>query len=283
MRPNASYDFAAAAEAAAFIRQQASTPLRVAIVSGTGLGDMAEALESSITISYRDIPHFPAPTTETHRGRLVLGNLAGQSAAVLQGRFHLYEGYAPQAVTFPIRVMQALGVAILILTNAAGGLNPGFRPGQIMIIDDHINLTGENPLIGPNEDQWGPRFPDMSAPYSPHLIALAQGAARPLNMTLAHGIYAGLKGPSLETPAEMRYLRNVGADAVGFSTVMETIAAAHAGMQVLGLSVITNACTPDAPAPADVNQIISLAQKTSPLLSAVIAGVCKRIGNSGAD
>ena len=272
------YDPAAAAEAADFIRRQARTMPRAAVLTGTGLGDMAKAFEIQTTIAYQDIPHFPIPTMETHRGRLVLGNMAGQPVALLQGRFHLYEGCVPRAVTFPIRAMQALGIKVLILTNAAGGLNLDFAPGQIMIIDDHINLTGTNPLTGPNEDRWGARFPDMTAAYSPHLADLARAAARRLNMTLTRGIYAGLIGPSLETPAEMRYLRAIGADAVGFSTVMETIAAVHAGMQVLGLSVITNVCRPDAPVPADVDQIIAVAQKATPLLTSVITGIIKQLG-----
>lgn len=278
MSRSSRYDSADAAEAAAFVRQQMHTAPQAAIVTGTGLGGMAAALDVRTSLDYRDIPHFPEATIQTHQGSLLLGDVAGQPVVLLQGRFHLYEGYAPQAVAFPIRVMQALGVGVLILTNASGGLNPRFAPGQLMIIDDHINLTGLNPLVGPNEDRWGPRFPDMTAAYSPHLVKLARAAAQSLNLAFVHGVYAGLKGPCLETPAEMRYLRTIGADAVGFSTVMETIAAVHAGMQVLGLSVITNSCLPDGPTPADVDQIIAVAQKTAPQLASLITRIIDQIG-----
>ena len=201
----------------------------------------------------------------------------GQQLLVLQGRFHLYEGYSPLAVTFPVRALQALGVQCLILTNAAGGLNPLFATGDIMIIEDHINLTGANPLVGRNEDRWGPRFVGVTHAYDGHLQDLAQGAAGDLEVGVQKGVYAGLTGPSLETPAEMRYLRTIGADAVGFSTVMEAITAVHAGMQVLGLSVITNMCLPDAPTPAQVDEIIAAAQGAAPYLETIIGRVIERL------
>lgn len=231
-----------------------------------------------MTLSYGEIPHFPASTVQSHYGRLSSGGFAGQGIILLQGRFHLYEGYAPEAVTFPIRVLQALGIEVLIMTNAAGGLNPLFAAGDIMIIEDHINLTGANPLVGPNNEEWGVRFPEMTAAYSWPLQELAQSAAGLLEVGVQKGIYAGLTGPSLETPAEMRFLRTIGAEAVGFSTVMETIAAVHARIEVLALSVITNMCLPDAPVTADVDEIIATAQAAGPHLETIITHVIKGLG-----
>ena len=217
---------------------------------------------------------MPATTVKSHVGRLLVGSLQTKSVIALQGRFHLYEGFAPLEVTFPIRIMQELGVKILILSNAAGGLNPGFAAGDLMIITDHINLTGSNPLSGPNEDIWGIRFPDMSAAYAKKLVALAEQAGKDSGIYLHKGVYAGLQGPSLETPAEIRFLRAIGADAVGFSTVQEVIAAVHAGMQVLGLSIITNVHNPDDPAPATVDDIIAVAQNTAARLETIIRNSC---------
>jgi purine-nucleoside phosphorylase len=196
---------------------------------------------------------------------------------VMQGRFHLYEGYTPGEVTFPVRVMQALGVQHLILSNAAGGMNAALRQGDLMVIRDHINLTGENPLIGPNHDDWGPRFPDMTAAYDRSLVQLSRRAADGLGIPLKSGVYAGLKGPSLETPAEIRYLKTIGADAVGFSTVMETIAAVHAGIYVLGLSIITNINDPDRPVPASVAAIVAAATRATPMLNRLIEAVVAQI------
>jgi purine-nucleoside phosphorylase len=272
-----SYDRFAAMEAADYLRTCCRDRPQVAIMAGTGLGDMVDSLQVQAAIDYSAIPHFPLSTVQTHAGRWVFGRWAGRAAVLLQGRFHLYEGYTPQAVTFPIRVLQALGVGTLVLTNAAGGLNPAFRAGEIMIVADHINLTGANPLAGPNEEDWGPRFPDMTAAYTPHLRAMALAEARALGLSAPAGVYVGLKGPSLETPAEMRFLRTIGADAVGFSTVMESIAAAHAGMHVLALSTITNMCLPDTAKPADVAGIIAVAQDATPHLSALIGGVLHRL------
>jgi purine-nucleoside phosphorylase len=228
-------------------------------------------------LDYGDIPHFPVSTVVGHSGRLMVGTLAGQTVIVMQGRFHLYEGYAPTTVTFPVRVMQALGVRHLILSNAAGGMNPAFRQGDLMVIKDHINLTGENPLIGDNDDDWGPRFPDMTAAYDRALAQCSRRAADSLGIALKSGVYAGLKGPSLETPAEVRYLQNIGADAVGFSTVMENIAAVHAGMRVLGLSTITNINDPDHAVPASVEDIIAAANRSAPVLSRLIRAVVAQI------
>jgi purine-nucleoside phosphorylase len=202
---------------------------------------------------------------------------------IMQGRFHLYEGYPPRAVAFPVRVMQQLGVEYLILTNAAGGLNPHFRPGDLMGISDHINLTGANPLVGPNEQDWGVRFPDMSRAYDPRLQRLATDGARKVQVRLQTGVYAGLKGPSLETPAEVRYLKIIGADAVGFSTVQEVIAARHAGMRILGLATITNISDPDAPLPATMEEIIAVARATAPKLAALIHAVVEHIEDDSKD
>jgi purine-nucleoside phosphorylase len=242
-------------------------------MAGTGLGDMAAALEIETVVDYGEIPNFPLSTVQSHAGRWIFGRWAGRPVVLLQGRLHLYEGYSPQAVTFPIRVLQALGVKTLVMTNASGGLNPAFNCGDIMLVADHINLTGANPLIGPNEALWGPRFPDMTAAYTPVLREMALRQAQALGIELSSGVYAGLKGPSLETPAEMRFLRTIGADAVGFSTVMETIAAVHGGLHVLAFATITNMCMPDNAQPADVEAIIAVAQSATPRLAAIIGRV----------
>lgn len=257
-------------EAAAFLRRQSPLVPALGLLTGTGLGGCAENMEVECDIPYADIPHFPISTVSGHRGRLLLGRIKGHAAVVFQGRFHLYEGYHPREVVLPIRVMQALGAGVFIVTNAAGGLNPAFRPGDIMRMTDHINLTGENPLVGPNESTWGIRFPDMSCVYDPVLGERAQAAAESLGWTLRRGVYAGLKGPSLETPAEIRFLTTIGADAVGLSTVQEVIAAVHAGMRILGLSVITNVNHPDHPVPATLEEIIDVADQAAPRLSLLI-------------
>ncbi len=266
-------------EAVDFLHRTIPPEPRTAILAGTGLGDMVDACEVYASIEYGRIPHFPLSTVQSHAGRLVAGSLAGQPVIILQGRFHLYEGYGPKAVVFPIRVLQALGVRTLVITNASGGLNPSFGPGDIMVIGDHINLTGANPLVGPNESEWGPRFPDMTSAYDARLRQWALDAAKGADGGVQQGVYAGLKGPSLETPAEMRFLRTIGADAVGFSTVMETIAAVHGGMRVLGLSTITNLCMPDAPSPAGVDDIIAVAEAAAPRLAAIIKGVVSRLAS----
>jgi purine-nucleoside phosphorylase len=249
----------------------------IGLLTGTGLGESAESMAIETTINYQDIPHFPISTVQTHVGRMLSGHLNGCPVIAMQGRFHLYEGYHPLEVTFPIRVMQQLGVRILILSNAAGGLNPKFKPGDIMLIADHINLTGANPLIGPNEDSWGIRFPDMSRAYDETLIAAAERIAKKAGAYLQKGIYAGLTGPSLETPSEVKFLQTIGADAVGFSTVQEVIAAVHSGMRVLGLSTITNVHNPDDPVPATVEEIIEVAKGATALLETIIKGVTKKI------
>ncbi len=260
-------------QAAAFLRERITAPPQVGLLTGTGLGDTASGMEVTAALDYTAIPHFPVPTVQSHAGRLLGGDIQGRSVVLLQGRFHLYEGWSPAEVVFPIRVLQEMGVRHLVLTNAAGGLNPALRAGEIVLIGDHINLTGENPLIGPNEERWGARFPDMSAAYDRRLMRSAERAAEEAGIALRRGTYAGLKGPSLETPAEIRFLRTIGADVVGFSTVMEVIAAVHGGMRVLGLSVVTNVHDPDRPEPASVEAIIATARRAAPRLEKLLNGV----------
>ncbi len=262
-----------AAQAAAHIRERQAVRPEIGLICGTGLGGGVPGMAAPVHLEYPDLPHFARPTVAGHAGRLSLGRVAGRMLAAFQGRFHLYEGYDPLEVTFPVRVLQELGVSCLILTNAAGGLDPDFAPGDLMLIRDHLNLTGANPLCGPNEDRWGPRFPDLSRVYDPAMGAAALESARAGGAPLRQGVYAGLRGPSLETPAEVRFLKTIGAQAVGFSTVMEAIAAAHAGMRVLGLSTITNVNDPDRPVPATLEEIVAVANAAAPRLAALIEGV----------
>ncbi len=260
-------------ESAEYIRRNIAESPTVLVMAGTGLGDCATGVSRVRMFEYVALPHFPKSTVESHAGQLVVGRFGGKTVAVMRGRFHLYEGYSPGEVVFPIRVMQTLGVRTLIITNAAGGLNLNFQGGDIMVMTDHINLTGENPLEGPNHDAWGLRFPGMVDAYDPALRVLALDAGRALGAELREGVYAGLKGPSLETPSEMRFLRIIGADAVGFSTVQEVIAARHGGMRVLGLSVITNLCDPDQPENATVENVVAAAGKAAIRLETIIEKV----------
>jgi purine-nucleoside phosphorylase len=264
-------------ETATWLASKLNLTPETGVITGTGLGEAVGPFDNALTIDYADIPHFPVSTVVGHSGRLIAGTLASHPVLAMRGRFHLYEGYHPAQVTFPVRVMQALGVRYLILSNAAGGMNPAFRQGDLMVIRDHINLTGENPLIGANHDDWGTRFPDMTAAYDRSLIQLSRRAADGLGIPLKSGVYSGLKGPSLETPAEIRFLKTIGADAVGFSTVMETIAAVHAGMRVLGLSIITNINDPDRPVPASAAGIVAAANQAAPMLNRLIAAVVAQI------
>ena len=241
----ATFTLATYDEAAEFIRQRAGLQPKVGLILGSGLGPLAEQVADAIVLPYGEIPHFPVSTVQGHAGRLVIGRLAGQNVCVMQGRFHFYEGYTMQQLTLPVRVMQRLGIETLILTNAAGGVNQTFQVGDLMIIDDHLNLlgmAGANPLRGPNQDEFGVRFPAMNRAYTRSLRQLADAAAVDIGIAVQHGVYAALAGPNFETPAEIRYLRTIGADAVGMSTVPEAIVAHHAGMQVLGISTITNIC-----------------------------------------
>ncbi len=268
-------------EAVTFLSARLNLSPCIGVITGTGLGNAVGALDDAVTIRYQDIPHFPVSTVASHPGQLTVGTLAGHPLLVMQGRFHLYEGYTPIQVTFPVRVMQVLGVRHLILSNAAGGMNLSFSQGDLMIIRDHINLTGENPLVGSNNDDWGPRFPDMTAAYDPELINLCRRVAGSVGMPLQEGVYAGLKGPSLETPAEIRFLKTIGADAVGLSTVMETIAAVHAGMRVIGISTITNINDPDQPKPASLEEIVAVADQAAARLRQLIAALVSGIGGGG--
>ena len=257
--------------AVAFLRQHIVEPPQVLIQLGTGLGELAKAMQGATTLAYEEIPHFPRSTVSSHAGNLVIGRLAGKRTAILQGRFHSYEGYTAREVAFPIRALALLGVQTAIITNASGGLNPAFHPGTLMVFDDHINLLGDNPLRGPNIDAWGPRFPDLSAPYAPELRQLALSLAQRLGLAeTTSGTYVCIPGPSLETPAETRSLRMIGADAVGMSSVPEILVALHAGMRVLGLSVVANVNDPDNFQPILLEDIIASARRAEPRLQQLI-------------
>lgn len=246
---------------------------RAALTLGTGLSDLASEIEEVASLAYQELPGFPLSTVESHAGRLILGRLAGCPVAALAGRFHLYEGYSPQEVTFPVRVLGLLGVETFLFSNAAGGLDPDMQPGRVMLINDHINLTGHNPLRGPNQDEWGERFPDMSQAYDPGLLALARGVAAAQGLTVYEGVYAGLMGPSMETPAETRMLRRLGADAVGMSTVLEVIAARHMGRRVAAFSAISNVNRPEAMEPAPLELVIANASQAGADLARLLKGV----------
>ncbi len=248
---------------------------RVAIILGTGLGGLVRRIKDAREIPYPEIPHFPVPTVASHAGLVVGGRLGGKPVVAFEGRFHAYEGHSLETVTFPVRVAKALGCKILIVSNAAGGLNPGFRRGGLMAIEDHINLMGVNPLVGPNDDRLGPRFPDMCEPYSRRLLGIAERAALRLRIPLHRGVYVGVLGPNLETRAEYRFLRAIGADAVGMSTVPEVIAAVHAGLEVFGVSVISDECIPDALKPVDIEEIIRAAKTAAKPLAALVEAVAK--------
>ena len=257
-------------EAVAAVRKRSSFEPRVAIVLGTGLGALADLVEVEAVVPYEEIPGFPVPTVETHSGRLVLGTLEGTPVAVMQGRFHRYEGYSLQEVTFPIRTLRRLGAETLVVSNVSGGMHPLWAVGDLVLIDDHINLLGDSPLVGPNADDFGPRFPDMSEPYDMELQGKASAAAMDLGIQLHRGVYVAVPGPQLETRAEYRMLRGMGADIVGMSTVPEVIVARHMDMKVMGLSIITDACLPDALEPVDVSRIIAAAGAAEPHLTRLI-------------
>ncbi len=263
--------------AARVVRKRTSLKPDAGIILGTGLGGLADEIEIDTTIPYQEIPGFPLSTVETHAGRLLLGRLANRPVVAMQGRFHRYEGYGLADVTFPVRVMRALGAGTLFVSNACGGMNPLWGPGDLVLLSDHINLLGDNPLVGSNDDRLGPRFPDMSAPYDLDLRALARSAALELGIVLREGVYVAVPGPNLETRAEYRMLRTMGADVVGMSTVPEVIVAVHAGMRVLGISIITDQCLPDALEPADISRIIATASKAEPSLTRLIRSLVGRI------
>jgi purine-nucleoside phosphorylase len=263
-------DIQRAAEA---VRAHAKARPDVGIILGTGLGGLAGEIAVATTVPYEEIPGFPLSTVESHAGRLLLGDLGGKPIIAMQGRFHRYEGYSLAQVTFPVRVLHALGAKTLIVSNACGGMHPLWAPGDLVLLADHINLLGDNPLVGANDERLGPRFPDMSAPYDPALRDLARRAALELGITLREGTYVAVPGPNLETRAEYRMLRAIGADVVGMSTVPEVIVANHEGMRVLGISIITDQCLPDALEPADITRIIATAGRAEPSLTRLIRRV----------
>jgi purine-nucleoside phosphorylase len=270
----------AIAAAVAAIRSHTSAQPEYAIILGTGLGRLADEIRAEATIPYAEIPGFPLSTVETHTGRLIIGRLVDRPVVAMQGRFHRYEGYTLQEVTFPVRVMRQLGARTLVVSNVSGGMNPLWQAGDLVLIDDHINLLGASPLTGANLDELGPRFPDMSEPYDRALGARAEDAALELGIPLRRGVYVAVAGPNLETRAEYRMLRALGADIVGMSTVPEVIVARHMAMRVLGLSIITDECLPDALAPADIDEIIRTAMEAEPRLTAVIRRVLELDGGA---
>lgn len=264
-------------EAVAAIRERTDHMPEIGLILGSGLGDLAEQIADATVIPYGEIPHFPVSTVAGHAGRLVIGRLEGKTVVAMQGRFHYYEGYSMAQVAFPVYVMKFLGAKVLIVTNAAGGMNKAFQPGDLMLIVDHLNFTGDNPLIGPNDDELGPRFPDLSRAYDPELIALAEQKARDLGIRVQKGIYAGISGPNYLPPAELVMLRRLGGDAVGMSTIPEVIAAAHCGLRVLGISCITDMAIGEELEPLTHEQVVAVAERTKPkftaLVRAVVAGV----------
>ncbi|AKI96825.1 purine-nucleoside phosphorylase [Kosmotoga pacifica] len=257
-------------KSARFLQEKIARSPKIAIVLGSGLGVIADSLENSVKISYSEIPGFPLSTAPGHKGELLFGEIHGYPVMLMNGRFHYYEGYDMKTLTFPIRVMQELGVEVLIVTNAAGGLDPDFEIGHPMLIKDQINFMGSNPLIGPNVEEWGPRFPDMSEPYDRELRSLALQAAKELGIGVYEGVYVGVSGPSFETPAELKMLRKLGAEAVGMSTVPEVIVARHAGIRVLGISAITDRAVPDDLKPLTAEEVIEVANRTGKQIASII-------------
>jgi purine-nucleoside phosphorylase len=269
-------------EAHGFIRGKTDSRPLVGVILGTGLGTLADKIEDKAAVPYSEIPHFPVSTVEGHAGELVFGKLAGVETVAMSGRVHYYEGYSMKEVTFPVRVLRALGCRYLVLSNAAGGMNPLYRAGDIVITVDHINLMGDNPLIGPNEDELGPRFPDMSEPYDGNLIEIAEEVALDERILVHKGVFVAVAGPNLETAAEYRFLRIIGADLVGMSLVPEDIVAVHAGLKVLAFSVVTDLCFPDSLEPADIRKILKTAAEAEPKLTRLVMGVLGRLeGGAG--
>ncbi len=264
-------------EASTYIKNTTDTIPEIGIILGTGLGNLTEMVNVESVIDYKDIPNFPESTVETHEGKLVIGNLAEKNVAVMQGRFHYYEGYSLQDVTFPIRVLKALGVKNIIITNAAGGMNAKYKKGEIVLIEDQINITGQNPLIGVADDRLGPRFPDMSAPYDQKLMELAEAAAEDEDIVVKRGTYIWVTGPCLETKAEYAFMYNIGADIVGMSTVPEVIVANQVGLKVLGISCVTDLCIPESLQPACIEDIIKTAEAAGPKIDHLIKALIKRI------
>jgi purine-nucleoside phosphorylase len=264
-------------EAVTAIQQRWKGKPRVGIILGTGLGGLAEDIQKEAVIPYPQLPHFPESTVETHAGRLLAGRLGGQAVVAMEGRFHAYEGYSLQQITFPVRVLKALGCEILVVSNACGGMNPQYAKGDLMLIEDHINLLGDNPLLGKNDDRLGPRFPDMCFAYDRELLKLAQTVALAEGIVCHKGVYVAVSGPNLETRAEYRFLRGIGADVVGMSTVPEVIVAVHCGLRSLGISVITDMCLPDALGPASIADIIATAQQAEKKLRVLVRRVVETL------
>ena len=260
-------------EAVVAIREQWDETPHAGIILGTGLGGLVEQIEVEATLDYEDIPNFPSSTAVSHAGRLVCGKLNGLPVMAMEGRFHMYEGYPLKQITLPVRVFKAMGASLLVVSNACGGMNPNYQCGDIMVIEDHINLMGDNPLIGINDDRLGPRFPDMCEPYEQALVDRALSIARTQDIVAHKGVFVAVAGPNLETRAEYRFLRTIGADVVGMSTVPEVIVAVHCGLRVVGFSIITDMCLPDALKPANVEEIIAIANDTQPRLCKLVAGV----------
>lgn len=264
-------------ESAAAIQKRWDGKPRIGIILGTGLGGLARDIQAEATIPYPEIPHFPHSTVESHAGRLVCGQLGGKPVLAMEGRFHFYEGYTLQQVTFPVRVMKALGIDTLIVSNACGGLNPQYSKGDIMLIDDHVNLLGDNPLIGPNDPRLGVRFPDMGACYDRELLALAKQTAIDEKIAVQQGVYTAVTGPCLETRAEYRFLRTIGSDVVGMSTVPEVIVAVHSGMKSLGFSIVTDMCLPDALHPVSLAEIVAVANEAEKKLRVLVRRVVEKL------
>lgn len=262
-------------EAADFLGSRLNSPPEIGMIAGTGLGSLTDKMNVDFRIPYEEIPHFPSSTVTGHEGFIASGSMAGRNIMAMEGRFHIYEGYSPYEVTFPVRIMAKLGIKYLFISSAAGGFNPLYKPGDLMVIDDHINLTGRDPLIGPNLDEFGPRFPDMSRVYDPDLIDIAKKNAMKQMIDLKQGIYLAITGPSLETPAEVRFMRMIGADAVGMSTVLEVIAGVHCGLRIMAIVVITDIDLPDCMEEIKVEEVIATAMAASPSLTALWEGIIK--------
>jgi purine-nucleoside phosphorylase len=260
-------------EAAAAIRTQAQSAPTVGVICGTGMGALAEKVEGKRVLPYDTIPHFPVSTVESHKGNLMLGTLGGKSVVVMQGRFHYYEGYTMKQVTFPVRVMRALGVTHVIVMNAVGSMNPLIPRGSLVLVDDHINLMGDNPLIGPNAEELGPRFPDMSCPYDKAMREVARAVALDARLVLHEGVMVAVTGPNMETRAEYRMFQTIGADIVSMSTVPEILVANHAGMKAIAISTVTDACLPDSLKAVDLSEIIAVAQAAEPRLEKLVTGI----------
>jgi len=259
------------------IRKFTTEKYPIGIILGTGLGGLVKDIEVKHQINYEDLPHFPISTVESHHGKLIFGTINGKNVVAMQGRFHFYEGYTMQQITYPVRVMKFLGVETLLVSNACGGMNPQYRKGDVMIMVDHINMLGDNPLIGKNEDEIGPRFPDMSEPYNYELIELAEKIALENNIKVQKGVYVAVPGPNLETRAEYRFLRATGADVVGMSTIPENIVANHMNMKVLGISIVTDECFPDTLKPVNVEEIIATAMQAEPKMTLIMKELIKRL------